>query len=70
VKAARPRVVPAPILAAIRALGSCTFNRVFYRNRRPTWFGHWVSDLLSGQSRMPLCSMSQRSTRIGVLSRR
>ena len=19
------------------------FNRLFYRNRRPTWFGHWVS---------------------------
>jgi hypothetical protein len=19
------------------------FSRVFYRNRRPTWVGHWVS---------------------------
>ena len=19
------------------------FNRLFHRNRRPTWFGHWVS---------------------------
>jgi len=21
------------------------FNRLFYRNRRPTWLGHWVSQL-------------------------
>ena len=28
------------------------FNRLFYRNRRPTWFGHWVSQFFCWWARL------------------
>jgi hypothetical protein len=28
------------------------FNRLSYRNRRPTWFGHWVSQFLCWWARL------------------
>ena len=31
-----------------------TFNRVFYRNRRPTWLGHWVSQFFCWWARFGL----------------
>ena len=30
------------------------FNRLFYRNRRPTWFGHWVSQFFCWWARIGL----------------
>jgi hypothetical protein len=30
------------------------FNRLFYRNRRPTWLGHWVSQFFCWWSRLGL----------------
>ena len=30
------------------------FNRLFYRNRRPTWFGHWVSQFFCWWARLGL----------------
>lgn len=30
------------------------FNRLFYRNRRPTWFGHWVSQFFCWWARVGL----------------
>jgi hypothetical protein len=30
------------------------FNRLFYRNRRPTWFGHWVSQFFCWWARAGL----------------
>ena len=30
------------------------FNRPFYRNRRPTWFGHWVSQFFCWWARIGL----------------
>ena len=29
-------------------------NRLFYRNRRPTWFGHWVSQFFCWWARLGL----------------
>src|SRR5579862_4166659 len=34
------------------------FNRFFYRNRRPTWLGHWVSQFFCWWAR---CGMPPRS---------
>ena len=30
------------------------FNRLFYRNRRPTWLGHWVSQVFCWWARLGL----------------
>jgi hypothetical protein len=30
------------------------FNRLFYHNRRPTWFGHWVSQFFCWWARIGL----------------
>jgi hypothetical protein len=30
------------------------FNRIFYRNRRPTWLGHWVSQFFCWWARIGL----------------
>ena len=30
------------------------FNRLFYRNRRPTWLGHWVSQFFCWWARLGL----------------
>ena len=30
------------------------FNRLFYRNRRPTWVGHWVSQFFCWWARLGL----------------
>lgn len=30
------------------------FNRLFYRNRQPTWFGHWVSQFFCSWARLGL----------------
>jgi hypothetical protein len=30
------------------------FNRLFYRNRRPTWLGHWVSQVFRWWARLGL----------------
>jgi hypothetical protein len=30
------------------------FNRLFYRNRRPTWLGHWVSQFYCWWARLSL----------------
>jgi hypothetical protein len=33
-------------------------NRLFYRNRRPTWLGHWVSQLFCVAARLGLTPQS------------
>jgi hypothetical protein len=37
---------------------SSAFNRLFYRNRRPTWLGHWVSQLFCLAARLGLTPQS------------
>jgi hypothetical protein len=36
-----------------------SFNRLFYRNRRPTWFGHWVSQFFCWWARFGLPPQSR-----------
>jgi hypothetical protein len=40
------------------------FNRVFYRNRRPTWVGHWVSQLFCWWARLGLPPQSWVALRV------
>jgi hypothetical protein len=40
------------------------FNRVFYRNRRPTWLGHWVSQFFCWWARVGLPPRSWVALRV------
>jgi hypothetical protein len=40
------------------------FNRLFYRNRRPTWLGHWVSQFFCWWSRLGLPPRSWFALRV------
>jgi len=40
------------------------FNRLFYRNRRPTWVGHWVSQFFCWWARLGLPPQSWVALRV------
>jgi hypothetical protein len=40
------------------------FNRLFYRNRRPTWFGHWISQFFCWWARLGLPPQSWVALRV------
>ena len=40
------------------------FNRLFYRNRRPTWLGHWVSQVFCWWARLGLPPQSWVALRV------
>jgi hypothetical protein len=40
------------------------FNRLFYRNRRPTWVGHWVSQFFCWWARLGLTPQSWVALRV------
>lgn len=40
------------------------FNRLFYRNRRPTWMGHWVSQFFCWWARLGLPPQSWVALRV------